>query len=435
MASRRLRIVRKIALLAALTLFLMAAPTASAKVPTMALSRGRAVFWSGEPDAPTCGEGCWQYQLDVRDRGGQLRIGIDHATVGDIFDVEVVTPKGTPAGSFSPGSGLYSMEFFVSAPARGTWGVRVTAASDVVDPRFRMRAILERPPRLPKRPVAMLPNLQVAPPYEFHFEFPVTDGGFRNVDDREIGLPAPAGPTSCHPEEVLDQSVRCLRMAFGVGNVGVGPMELFYEDASAAAAQTQPLYQRVYYSDGSTKERETGGEAHYHPSHAHYHHGEAVGLQLFRVTDPEQGTLEPVGEGLTKGFHHREEWLRAWDYFYPLWQWAPPGNGFGLGPGWGDYYEWDRPANYIDFGLEGDGEYVIQTMADPVQAVIESNENDNYGYTYFRVTGQIVEALESGHGMDPWDPCKIVLPIGSEPEPSAEQPRRPANCLPDTTRP
>ena len=34
------------------------------------------------------------------------------------------------------------------------------------------------------------------------------------------------------------------------------------------------------------------------------------------------------------------------------------GFGFGLKAGWGDYYEWDRPDNFLDFGLNGDGRYV-----------------------------------------------------------------------------
>ncbi len=436
MKPRRRRIAPPVAIIAVLSLLLVGAPGASAKPGAMALFRGKAVFWNGIPDAPTCTNGsdpCWNYELVVREKAPTLRVGIDHVVVGDVFEVEVFSPSGALSSVFSAGSGLYSMEDLIPNPKRGTWRVRVTALGEIQDPRFRMRALLEQPARPPKR--LMLPNLQVAPPYEFHFEFPVTDGGLRNVDNREIGLPAPAGPTSCHPEELLDQAVRCLRMAFGVGNVGLGPMELFYDDDSAAAAQTQALYQRMYYWDGSSKDRDTGGVAAYHPTHAHYHHDEAVSLQLFRVSDSKPRTLEPIGEELRKGFHHREEWLRAWDYFYPFWDWAPLSNGFGLGPGWGDYYEWDRPANYVDFGLEGDGEYVIQAMADPIQGVLESNERDNLGYTHFRVTGQSIEALESGRGKHPWDPCKIVLPIGNEPEPSAKQPRRPASCFADITRP
>ena len=67
--------------------------------------------------------------------------------------------------------------------------------------------------------------------------------------------------------------------------------------------------------------------------------------------DRETGKLEPAGPERTKGFAHRMELLREWDRFYPT---TSP-NGIGLGPGWADIYEWDRPGNYIDFGLNPDG--------------------------------------------------------------------------------
>jgi hypothetical protein len=62
---------------------------------------------------------------------------------------------------------------------------------------------------------------------------------------------------------------------------------------------------------------------------------------------------------------------------------------------------------------------------------VESNEQDNVGYTYFKVTGSEIELLEAGRGQDPWDPCKIEMPFGGYPEPRPEP--RPPRCPPDTT--
>ena len=137
--------------------------------------------------------------------------------------------------------------------------------------------------------------------------------------------------------------------------------------------------------------------------------------------------MEAMGAKRSKGFAHRNELLREWNRFYPTMN----VRGFGLRPGWADIYEWDRPGNYIDFGVNGDGHYVVRMWADPVDGVVEINERDNVGYTYLKVAGETVELLEAGRGRDPWDPCKIVVGFGGFPDPKPSP--RPARCAPDTT--
>ena len=191
--------------------------------------------------------------------------------------------------------------------------------------------------------------------------------------------------------------------------------------------QPHPLTQRVHRADGSFFDHDAG-MAVWHESHGHYHHSEAVAVQLFAVTDRDAGKLEPAGPRHTKGFAHRNELLREWRRFYPTWA---GDMGFGLLPGWADIYEWDRPGNYVDFGTNGDGYYVVRMWADPVDGILESNDRDNAGYTYFRVTGSDVELIEAGRGKSPWDPCKIVVGFGGHPDPKREP--RPKDCPPDTT--
>lgn len=36
-------------------------------------------------------------------------------------------------------------------------------------------------------------------------------------------------------------------------------------------------------------------------------------------------------------------------------------------------------------------------------------EDDNFSYTYIRITGSAIEILERGYGADPWDPNKTVV--------------------------
>jgi hypothetical protein len=406
-------------LLSALIAMVALVPMGAGASSKAVLAPGRAVFWTG-PMVEGPSGGPYEYRLQVRERAFRLRIAFDHPEVGDVFNVEITGPKGTSA-TLSPGGGLYSVEHLFFDPDPGTWTIRVTA-EDVSNSRFRVRAKLEkRAPSIGVKKGPVLPNLQILPPHEASFLVPVTNGA---ADAEPTGVDA-AGQSGCHPEEHSeDGAVRCLRFAYGVRNTGKGPMDLRVGAATGVPFESE-LFQTVHLANGNTVERQIG-IARYHKTHAHYHHDAAIGLQLHRVVDPKTGELEAAGEPRTKGFAHRMELLREWGRFYPDFRMS----GFGLGPGWADIYEWDRPGNYIDFGLNPDGRYVVRMQADPVNAVWESNEKDNLGYAYIDVAGSVVDILEVGRGRDPWDRCKIVVGEGGHPDPV--QPPRPADCPKDT---
>lgn len=399
---------------------LLALPVpAFAREKTFELSPGEAVFWAGPHVESSSGGDVWTYRLRLRDTGFRLRVGFDHPQVDDTYQLRLTDPGGQTS-TMSSGDGLYSAEFLEMSPRAGTWRVEVRT-TDVTDSAFRLRAKLEaRPPGLGTDKGAVLPNLQVLPPHEATFLMPVSNGG---TPGDSVGLDL-QGAESCHPEEhVEDRAVRCLRFAFGIRNTGLGPLQLSH---AGPALQDHDLVQRVQRGDDSYFER-AAGVARYHKTHGHYHHHDAVALRLFEVTDRAKGVMVAAGEKHFKGFAHRNELLRDWDGFYPTW----PDYGFGLRAGWADIYEWDRPGNYTDFGLNGDGFYVLRMWADPVKGVLESNERDNAGYTYFRVAGSAIELLEAGRGRDPWDPCKIEVGFGGYPDPPRRP--RPASCPADTT--
>ena len=385
---------------------------------TRRLRPGDATFWTG-PFVEAATTDSWTYRFELTESAYRLRVGIDHPEVDDDYSVDLFAPGGD-SRSASAGGGLYSNELLLERPRPGVYRA-VVSGQDVTDSNFRLRVKLEaKEPSLGVRSGPVLPNLQVLPPHEASLLFPATNG----TTDPPQGVDL-LGAESCHPEEhAEDLAVRCLRFAFGVRNTGRGPMDLYYEGASAVSDGI--LYQRVARVDGSTFVREAG-TARFHKTHGHYHHTAAIGLQLLKVVDTKRGKLEPAGEPRTKGFAHREELLREWDTFYP----TLTLNGFGLGAGWADIYEWDRPGNYIDFGTNGDGRYVVRMQADPVDGVLESNEQDNFGYTYLEVAGSEVTMLEAGRGRDPWDPCRIVVGFGGHADPKRGP--RPSGCAPDTT--
>ena len=43
--------------------------------------------------------------------------------------------------------------------------------------------------------------------------------------------------------------------------------------------------------------------------------------------------------------------------------------------------------------------------------MLETDDDDNYGYGLVRITGDEVETLERGIGRSPWDPHKRILPL------------------------
>ena len=403
---------------------LLAAVPAGAGAPRRALRPGDAVFISGpeveSSSGTACGQAkCFTYELELPSSGYRLRVGLDKPEIGDVFSAHIEGPKDA-SYSVSVPADLYSDEIEITDPPAGVWKITVRA-QEVTSSAFRLRAKLEdEAPSLGVERGEVLPNLQILPPHDASFLYPVTNGASAGMS---VGADT-MGTASCHPEEyVEDGAIRCLRFSYGVRNTGLGPMELFTGDGNQLERE---LYQRIHLAQGGFLDRRAG-VAKYHKTHAHFHHDAAIGLQLFKVEDRKSGELSEASAKRTKGFAHRNELLRDWEHFYP----TPTMGGFGLLPGWADIYEWDRPGNYIDFGLNTDGYYVVRMWADPVRGVKESNEKDNLGYTYLRVTGADVELLEAGRGSDPWDPCKIVVGFGGHPDPKSGD--RPAHCPPDTT--
>lgn len=80
----------------------------------------------------------------------------------------------------------------------------------------------------------------------------------------------------------------------------------------------------------------------------------------------------------------------------------------GLSAGWGDFYRWQRPGQYVDFTGVGDGTYVVRTTVDIRDNVLESDETDNSSYALIEVTGDEVEVLERGYGDSPFDPDRRI---------------------------
>jgi hypothetical protein len=304
----------------------------------------------------------------------------------------------------------------------------------VSDAAYRMRAKLER--RIPHPPtghVPLLPDLRANPPTELTFVAPLNPANGLYPPDT-VNPPADAfgeHPLSCTADEMAPTSLqggaatKCMRFTSGPQNVGAGPFEMrwkYVDDLAGGKLPTPfaqgPMFQVIHYGDGKTTER-PAGKYSFHTIHGHFHDDHILDYQLFKVAGKR---LKKVGAGTKSGFCPANQLFGDWRRFD---QSAPDslvGSGdtgtgncqsfvdgvLGLSPGWGDVYRWQRPGQYVEFGTNGDGLYVVRATVDIENQVVESNEGNNSAYTLVKVQGDKIVPIERGRGLGPFDRHKVV---------------------------
>ena len=391
------------------------APVQSA-APAGAVARlrpGVPAFWVGSArpvESIDGGRTGRVYPLDVPAGGWRLRVSFDHPDFRDGYDFSVVSPDGQE----THGTGYTSSEIAIDRPQAGRWQVRASMV-DPADTRFRLRALLERSaPTRGRGRQQLLPNLRLVPPHEFTFS-----GGLGSLAG--LGPNVQVGGVGCTPDDIASyQPTRCLRFSLGPANLGPGPFEMVFESGQGIVTPGQAK-QRIHLADGSVVER-LAGEFEYHKTHAHYHHTGFGTLELMKVTNPAKGTMVRAGTGPKQGFCTADIMLAEWSSFANDPQNASPsqclaeggstghnnptGTAMAISVGWADLYSWEQDGNFVDFGTNGDGRYVVRSTADAAGHVLESNENDNTSYAYIEVKGESIRVLERGIGTSPWDKRK-----------------------------
>ena len=364
--------------------------------PSLRVRLGGSVFWDqdwpeAETDLPACeGRACVDFELVVAPGGKRLRVAMD--TDGNSWpQIEVVSATGRRVAA---GDGIYSAEVYVADPAPGRYFVRVRGGNGAARFRARLERTVPRPAR-DGRP--LLPNLRLVPPYEFTMEAEAAAG-------RDL--------LGCNAYEKAEYGARrCLRFSLGPANVGDGPFMLRFPAMSGLVA-AEPVYQLIAHSDGRVTERRAGS-ALYHKTHAHHHHNGFGSLELFKVTDPRRGRMVLAGTGPKQGFCMLDFLIADWRSFgndaansirqdCSLVS-GPTSTQLGLGRGWADIYTYGLDGNYVEFGENSDGRYVVRSVADASDDVLETDETDNAAYAYIEVEGSSVTVLERGHGTSPWD--------------------------------
>ncbi len=346
------------------------------------LAPDTSAFWDDQsPRSTIPGQGvchpCHDYAVDITGTGARLRLAIDSPAFATMHLLR-------SDGSFvAEAQGAMSAELYLTAPAPGRWFVRAYNT-----PHYRLRARLESVVREPRDTGALLPDLRLTPPYQF-----TMTGGCNTYEQIEYG------------------AKQCLRFSLGPENIGPGPF-LLRIPTTEGLVTPGPIYQRIRHGDGSITERQAGTGL-FHKTHRHYHHNGFGTLEILRVTDQRHGTMVLAGNGPKQGFCMVDFRIANWRSFDNV----PTGDvnqscglplstnvHMGLTAGWGDIYVWTLDGNYVEMTGNGDGYYVVRSMADAENVVLETDETNNSGYAYVHIVGDSVTVLERGFGTSPWDP-------------------------------
>lgn len=389
---------------------------------------------------PTCDDGLvftWTVEVDTASE--LLRVDWDQPYRQDSFALRVTDEDGTTWSTTS--ANTYSRGVSIDAPG-GTYTIELQPERTVgTIVRLRAGAVdAYDPDLLAGDDGALLPNLRATPPFEFGFVAPINplNSMFLASDDLNPGVELGGQqPMSCTADEVQEASdptrnnppvalLRCLRFTSGPHNVGPGHLDLKFPIRSRTLAgedldTIEEMTQVVHHADGSRTERDAG-TWEYHATHGHYHYVDVLYYELYAVRDASTGELEQVGIGRKSGLCPADQGYGAWTSYAQSPQnqigsaqqgsclpaFGAGDHAMGISSGWGDYYRWQRPGQYVDFSTQGDGLFVVRVTIDVLDNVLETDETDNASYALVRITGNEVEILERGQGSDPWDPAKLV---------------------------
>ncbi|HVF74315.1 MAG TPA: lysyl oxidase family protein [Acidimicrobiales bacterium] len=224
---------------------------------------------------------------------------------------------------------------------------------------------------------------------------------------------ATGGPVTCQPVEMVEQGARrCLRFDQTIANFGDGPFEIRY--GIETLLSTQELRQRIYRSDGTTRDR-LADHYEFHAAHAHFHY-KSFGLTRLWASD-QAGTrfgVEPVRDGRKNGFcvvDVENRWAgqpgSVDEPHYQDPQCQVPSDlstGVemvqGISKGWADIYAAHVEGQYVEITGVPDGFYLLETIADPENTVLEGDERNNSVFTHVQLCNDFAQLYPPPPGFD-----------------------------------
>jgi hypothetical protein len=215
-----------------------------------------------------------------------------------------------------------------------------------------------------------------------------------------------------------EAGLKLLRFSTAMANRGRGPLELFpVNDQDSGVTQA---FQRLFTHDAAGNWYETGtqliGTFSFHPEHDHWHFEDFASYRLRDVAaDGSVGSTvltssEKVGFCLVDGprVETIPEPSTGHEYID-----CGPGATVGISAGFADVYTWGLPGQHVDVTGLPDGNYWLQIMADPANAINEGGpaaKADNSSFVKFRLSGDEVlppgpDPLPGGGRLEEDDPA------------------------------
>lgn len=372
----------------------------------------QAVRWSGVVKGVGVAEacaivpGCDEFRVDVAlpaatfaNRRGGVQVGVRWLDERQDVDLYVYGPDGKLAAK-SAHIVSTAESVLIRTPANGAYRAVVVPTGAAATNYEGIAEVEFAPPVSPLR--SLLPDLVPHRPGNLHIA----------TDAYLLQLGVPSMPGGCYPEETLEQGARrCLRFDQAIANHGDGPFELRYR---LDGLFTNPnLNQRIYRSDGSFWERKAD-TYQFHPTHAHFHYKNFAQAKLWRAdADGLRIGAAPVRIGRKNGFcmedvenyafGEKGDAARTYtppecitpSYINLALREASMVNGISVG--WADVYNWFLADQFIEISGLVDGYYVLESVADPANTVVEVDDSNNTASSLIRLCGNTAEVVGSEH--------------------------------------
>lgn len=222
-----------------------------------------------------------------------------------------------------------------------------------------------------------------------------------------------------------------LRFSNTTANIGMGRLHLI-GIYPALPDGSQLVMQRIFRDDGTYWD-DTAGTFLYHPTHSHTHFENWCAYRLREVL-PGDSVGPVVAEGAKTSFCILD--LGVYSSNLPNFNSSPNytqcGSGTqGLSVGWMDLYSKTLPGQNIDITDVPYGMYWLESEADPLNNVIESNETNNITRIKISI------GAGSTINVDPFEPNDSVAQVIVRPEGAVNSPNLgptgPRTVIPDLT--
>jgi hypothetical protein len=199
--------------------------------------------------------------------------------------------------------------------------------------------------------------------------------------------------------EVVEGGVRRLRFASIIANTGFGPVETLPDGQRPCRAGQRHASQVLYHdANGNGRYDRTvdvgssvrpAGCMLFHPTHDHWHFDAAANYTLTRTS-----SMTPLTAAEKVSFCWRdnrevpsEGGLRITAYYGNCEQDTVQ----GIGPGWADVYRATLPDQHLDLPVDlADGVYCLRNRADPLELLLETDDDDNAAALAIRIAGASV---------------------------------------------